>query len=394
VIAERYYQQGVAAELRGDISSAIAAHKQALASDPSHVHAIAALGRLRFVPPAQPFLDELRRHFTARICEVMLEIRNPCNYRCFYCVAKGHNNEPVQDLEIDKIEQIYKGIHADLIVTQLECGGGEPTVHPQFPDLIRLASKYGAVSFPSNNSQNPERWLPKETAKRILVRSALHPESESEERLERYLRYARFLMDAGCSFTATFISHPTRIAKIPEYRKRFSEFGISLVPVPFIGEYEGRSYPHAHTQEERQLLGLQDDNTPWLRRIQPHANRIRNFRGIPCLAGAQSLYITGKGDLRRCTYDLRKLDRPLEKAQPCGVKSCGCGLLLDQLNTLSTPDVHNYWGSFVGLKPVRFNAQESARSRGYASYDDAMTVEQIRMYDALMAAYGKDEYPE
>ena len=347
VIADGYYRQGLSAEARGDLSAAIAAYQQAVSASPSHVDAIAALGQLRFVAPEQPLLSEIRKVSTPRVCEVTLEVRNPCNYRCFYCVAKGHNAEPVQYLQLDKIEEIYARVVADLIVTSLECGGGEPTVHPQFPELARVASKYGAVSFPTNNSQNPERWLPKETAKRLLIRSTLHP--ESEDNLDRYLKNARYLLDAGCQFVATFIAHPTKIAKIKGYQQLFQSHGILFRPVPFIGEYEGKRYPHAHTDEEKRLVGLDQPSRSWTDRIEPHTTRIRNFRGIPCIAGSQSLYISGKGELRRCLYDLQPIEKPFDSAKPCGVKTCGCGLFLDRLNVVSGISFYNYWAEFVGL---------------------------------------------
>jgi hypothetical protein len=31
---------------------------------------------------------------------------------------------------------------------------------------------------------------------------------------------------------------------------------------------------------------------------------------------------------------------------------------------------------------------------GYANRHDALTIEATRVYDALMASYGKDEFPE
>ena len=40
----------------------------------------------------------------------MLEIRNPCNYRCYYCIAAGHNNTPVQRFDLERIERVYSRI--------------------------------------------------------------------------------------------------------------------------------------------------------------------------------------------------------------------------------------------------------------------------------------------
>ena len=116
-LADQRYRDGLAAEARGDLPSAVASYKDAVTARRSHINAIAALGRLRFVAPEQPLLNDLR-NVTPRVCEVIVEVRNPCNYRCFYCVAQGHNDEPVRPFDFDHIEAIYQGIKADLIYTQ------------------------------------------------------------------------------------------------------------------------------------------------------------------------------------------------------------------------------------------------------------------------------------
>jgi MoaA/NifB/PqqE/SkfB family radical SAM enzyme len=391
---EQYFRAALAEEELGNRDAAISNYKSLLALDPSHVGAIAGLGRLRFIPPDQPFLEEVRKRTSVDVCAVVIQVRNPCNYRCFYCVAKGHNNEPVERFDLERIDKAYSQIRSTVIGTQFDCGGGEPTVHPQFPELVRICSSHGAVDIPSNNSQDPKRWLPRETARRIFIRSAVHP--ETEPKLDRYLRYARYLIDAGCQFQALYIAHPTRVAKILEYRDLFSKQGVPFQPISFIGSYEGRLYPHSHTEEEKRLIGLEEETRYWYHRIEPHTGRIRNFRGIPCIAGYRYIYITKDGEFRRCLWDPeRVLEGPLDKPEPCGVKKCGCGMWLDKLNAVETVYTHNFYGVMVGAEPIPTDWMEPlAHSLGYGGSETAMTVESIRMYDSLMAAYGKDEFPE
>lgn len=393
--AERAVEIGSRAEVAGYKWTAIAFYRRALEIDRSCTPAIAGLGRVQFERPGQPFMDELRRRFAADVCEVIIEVRNPCNYRCFYCVAAGHNNEPVKRFDLDAVDRTLSQIRADLVVMQFDCGGGEPTVHPQFGDLLRVCAGHGAVSFPSNNSQDPARWLPADRAKRIYVRAAVHPETETKTGLDRYAKHARYLMSAGCEFSSMFISHPTRLSRIAEYKRYFGEQGVPFMPVPFIGEYEGCAYPHSFTEEEKKLIGLVDGEAGWYQQIQPHVNRIRNFRGIPCLAGFRSLTIARDGGIRRCVYDARKLDQPLSEPTPCQVKNCGCGLVLRDLNPMEAPDFYNFFAPRVGLDPVDLGWMDgTAKEHGYKSFTEAMVVESTRMYDELMRAYGKEDFPE
>ncbi len=349
--ADDHFQAALAEEQEGNREQAIAEYSAALSSDPSHVEAIAGLGRLRFVDPEQPFMSEMKRRVpVVDVCEVYLQVRNPCNFRCFYCICAGNNNTPVQRFDFDGIGRAFGQIKAKLILTSFECGGGEPTVHPQFPELLRICTDHGAVSFPSNNSQNPERWLPKGVGRRLVFRSAFHPESEPH--IDRYIRYARYLMDEGVEFSSLFISHPSRMDRIPEFRETFAKHGVPFTPVAFMGDYNGNHYPYAYDDDEKEMLGLNQEVRYWAHKVEPHTTRIRNFRGIPCIAGHRHIYMANDGSFRRCIFDQeRVLDKPLDTHEPCGVKTCGCGLFLDKLNATEIPELWNYYGGKVGLEP-------------------------------------------
>jgi hypothetical protein len=180
-------------------------------------------------------------------------------------------------------------------------------------------------------------------------------------------------------------------AAIPRYRALFAEHKIPFTPIPYIGEYEGRSYPHAHSDADRALIGLEDGNRHWTHQVQPTTNRIRNFRGIPCVAGWRSLYIAKEGTLRRCLYDGRPLHQRATQSEPCRVKQCGCGLLLDKLNMVEDVEFYNTWAGMLGKEPLPTDwLPEAARGQGHESVQDALSVEHAAMYEALMDAYGKN----
>jgi organic radical activating enzyme len=374
----------------GQKALAVRSLKKQLRTDPSNVEIRAKLGELQYRPPATPVTHRSRAEVPIRVAEVTIEVRNPCNYRCHYCVAAGQNNEPVKHFDLPAINKSLGLIKAELIVFSLDCGGGEPTVHPQFPELIQLLSSYGPVSFPSNNSQKPERWLPREFAKRLTIRSAIHP--EAEEKFDRYIANARYLTEAGCNFCALYIAHPERISKVAAYRERCVSEGIPFFPVAFLGEHNGKRYPNSYTAEERELIGLNQESRYWYHKLEPHATRIRNFRGIPCIAGYRNMFIGRDGSVRRCLYDKRKLDAPLEKPEPCGVKHCGCGLMLAELNSTEAHDFYNNWGPAAGYEPI--NLSSLLKMATPEGLNEDLFHEGIAIYDELMRAYAKDEIPE
>jgi organic radical activating enzyme len=387
--AEVKFFAGLEAEERGDITAAINNYKEALKLDPTHVEAIAGLGRLRFVPPPQPILDEWKRRSPQPdFCEVMIEVRNPCNYRCFYCVAEGYNNERVRPINLPEIERTYQLIDRNKNITSIyECGGGEPTVHPQFAELLQLSLRYGNVSFPTNNSQNPRRWLPRETTDNyMIISAALHP--EGEDKVQRFLDNTKFILDSNNNvrFTCLYIAHPTRFSKISHYGEMFRKENIRFYAVPFIGTYNGKSYPHAYSETDKAILeefAQQDYMSDLMVKISPHVNRVRNFRGIPCQAGHRRLHIGADGQLQRCLYDDYAMSAPVDIATPCAVGSCGCGIFLEHLD----------WGdTYYRDSPVYLD--DLARGFGHADASAGIAAEYRAKYDALMAAYGKDEFKE
>ena len=261
-------------------------------------------------------------------------------------------------------------------------------MHPQFKELLELCSYYGVVSIPTNNSQDPSRWLPKH-ANRLLFRSTVHP--EAEEKIDQYIAHARQIIDAGALFVAQYVVHPERAHRIAQLRELFAKHDIRFQPVAFNGEYDGKRYPHAHSEEEMEMLGLTSGSRSWYHIVEPHTTRVRNFRGIPCIAGHQSLYITRGGELRRCLYDPKTIEAPQVQPEPCGVNFCGCGLYLKELNSKDVGNAHEFWRHFSAPNTTRLNFAACAPGE---NWNEAVAREQMAMYDALIAAYGKDEFPE
>src|SRR5262249_24208514 len=101
-----YYHVGVQAEAEGDSETPIEACRECLQIDPVYRDAHDSLGRLALKAPVQPFLEDAAKSFPEKLYEIIIEVRNPCNYRCFYCVGAGRNNEPVKEFDLAKIADI------------------------------------------------------------------------------------------------------------------------------------------------------------------------------------------------------------------------------------------------------------------------------------------------
>jgi organic radical activating enzyme len=314
------------------------------------------------------FTRRLEENYASNIKHVTLAMRGPCNYSCYYCVASKLEQE-IKLHSMERLRQLYEGFHEDLIITELECGGSEPTLHPQIREILELATEYGVLSMPTNNSLPPQRWIPSSGVERLMVRAALHPQAESE--LDSFVDRLLFLKDAGADVSAIFVVHPIRVNDVSRYNEFFSSKGIVMSPTPFVGQYEGKKYPDNYTDQEKTVFATQNNNS-WYSRLVLDMN-IRDFQGIPCLAGATSIFIDESGYLRRCLYDTSRLQRPLKKAAPCQVKECGCGLLLEELNTYDT----SFWNFWIRLvRPELLREQTRTQNEIYlknkAKYFDLM----------------------
>jgi hypothetical protein len=146
------------------------------------------------------------------------------------------------------------------------------------------------------------------------------------------------------------VAHPLRFRKINQYHRYFRNHGIEMHTEAFQGEYEGRKYPEAYATEELAMLRSHTVSPwqgDWYPRLIPEM-KIRDFSNIPCLAGFRSLYIGRDTTLQRCLYDKETLQVPYDRPMPCRVRECGCGLLLEELNTQDT-SFWNYWRTIAGL---------------------------------------------
>ncbi len=303
---------------------------------------------------------------------VEIAIRGPCNYSCPYCVA-SNNHETLSRFYLPQLSRLYEDLSSRFVVTCFECGASEPTIHPQFQDILEIVTRDGMASIPTNNSIDPARWIPADHPERMLVRAALHP--QGEEDFEGFVRRLIFLKNTGVKSRVEFVAHPQRYEKLQYYQNYFEQIDISFIPVLFRGEYNGKKYPESYEPEELNFLGIK--NQSWYQRLKPEMT-IRDFKNIPCLAGFRSVYIGPEGNLRRCLYDPQILDVPYDKAVPCQVNHCGCGLLLEQLNTLDE-EYWNHWRRLTGLEL----AEEDDRNV------DEVVEEKKAIYWDLIKRYGK-----
>lgn len=74
-------------------------------------------------------------------CTALIEVTQRCNLRCRFCFASSGGCH--EDIDIQKIEFMYKSILKSSGTCNIQISGGEPTLRDDLPEIIRLGTKIG-----------------------------------------------------------------------------------------------------------------------------------------------------------------------------------------------------------------------------------------------------------
>ena len=87
---------------------------------------------------------------------VELTLTNMCNLRCVYCSDQDlRERQGCKNMEFQVFEKLFADLAEGGTKGVVFEGGGEPTLHPQFEQLVEAARKYGlAVGLITNGTKN------------------------------------------------------------------------------------------------------------------------------------------------------------------------------------------------------------------------------------------------
>ena len=266
------------------------------------------------------------------------EIMLPCNYRCKYCVV---HNESASFLVLGVSEwrKTWTRLFKLYGCSQVRFAGGEPTIYPNFIELVTMILSMHTVDITTNLSFNVDEWIAKVPAQGIAISGSFHPEHDTAS---NFLAKLLKLRDKGNQLiSASIVAWPEHLKKIDSTRALFEKNNVLFKIIPFNGVFEGQRYPDAYTEEERRLLGMQVErsrdalgktlNKQW----QDYANakpQDKNFMGVACHMGEMYAKIYSDGTVRRCCHTgvavLGHITDPglllYDEPAACTVMSCAC----------------------------------------------------------------------
>ena len=224
------------------------------------------------------------------VCVLLLEITQACNLRCPTCYANAHGHDfmPVEEAR-RRFDAFFKN-QTQLDVLMLS--GGEPTIHPQFQEMLELALEYpiGRILINTNGLRIHQ-------SDELLNTIAKH-----RKRVELYLSFASFKPEVHQRLYGRDLTVEKRSAMekardsgifvtlVPTIERGVNEEeigdlyrfalsmeninGITFQPVMTSGRYE-----HDHSPEQRMTL---TDVLSELEKQTEGALKTTDFVGLPC----------------------------------------------------------------------------------------------------------------
>ena len=89
------------------------------------------------------------RKKTSELTHIWVDITSKCNNRCGYCYDMGNTN---QDVSLQELQKIFNLIQ-ELSVPNVILIGGEPTLHKDFLEIVRIASRVSNPSVITNGTR-------------------------------------------------------------------------------------------------------------------------------------------------------------------------------------------------------------------------------------------------
>ncbi len=84
-----------------------------------------------------------RHHTHTGLANVV--VTNRCHLSCWYCFFYAKEGEPIYEPSVHELDKIFKNLRSakPIAANALQITGGEPTMHPEIVEVIRLAKKAG-----------------------------------------------------------------------------------------------------------------------------------------------------------------------------------------------------------------------------------------------------------
>lgn len=258
--------------------------------------------------------------------QLMWGLLEECNLKCEYCYNRDQServNWVKGPTRIIDIPSLIRTLDETGKIFRINYYGGEPFLVPNLVEASIELTKKHFVSMNSNLvCDGVEEFASKIDPKRVAnIHASLHiKQLEERALLDRYIRNFLAFKEKGFTIVAVEVAYPALVKEVKRYRKFFAKKGIKLEFNPFMGSFNGKSYPRDYTAKELKIFGLTTDVN-----VDAHY-----YRGQLCNAGYNIGLVQPNGDIYFCEGMLEPMGniykgiKVRDKMTTCESDICTC----------------------------------------------------------------------
>jgi MoaA/NifB/PqqE/SkfB family radical SAM enzyme len=241
-----------------------------------------------------------------------------CNYRCVYCFF-GPETLGAKLRTFSDPDGWSSAFDATGAIWLLHMTGGEPSIYPDFVDLCERLTTRHFISINSNLTHASladfSRWI--DPSRVSFINAGLHlEERELRNGHNAFLRNAEALRARDFPLLVSLVATPSALGRFDEAIALLAPIGLFPIPKLFRGIANGKTYPQAYSDTEKQRFKMlaaraQDFyRADLLRREEPPSidilsddlflDGLPSYRGALCTAGERFVQILPNGDVHRC----------------------------------------------------------------------------------------------
>lgn len=231
-----------------------------------------------------------------------------CNYDCSYCPAEIHDyTSPHTDITI--LKSVVDNLSVIPRPVRISFTGGEPTVHPQFKELVDYVKYKGIywINLTTNGTKSPDYYI-NLNADHIVF--SLHFEYNWQRAMNTIVKVNK---ESNKAVMVNVMVHPDHVDKAKLCCSKFQLAGVkyTLRRIRWTqGDHDLFDDMRYHPDDLEWMLNVEstahanceiDDGEAYVHANDIIKNKLNKFNNWSCMAGIESLMINWDGTLYRAT---------------------------------------------------------------------------------------------
>ena len=230
-----------------------------------------------------------------------------CNFKCPYCNGWKDTNalefQPLNTL-IGIWDNLFEKIKSSEFKIELIISGGEPTIYPNFFELLKyFITKVSKVHVCTNLSFNASEFLSlKIPIDKVSLHSTFHPACISIDNFTNNLTLTKEYINNPVNFVA----NQDNLKNQKEFVKKIQDCGLAASPLflKCFGEQPKKNTARLNLlNSEEEIKIIKEIRKEQNLQLSDYESSEKFPLGKKCLAGYHALYIMPNGNIQKCSVD-------------------------------------------------------------------------------------------